>query len=63
VILFFAFSLASSACWSFFLVVSFLFLFLFDYQNVCVVIALIKGEIESHVWFEDRGMVASWCDE
>jgi hypothetical protein len=31
--------------------------------NVCVVNALIKGEIEDHVWFEDRWMVASWCDE
>jgi hypothetical protein len=30
---------------------------------VCVVNTLIKGEIEDHVWFEDRGMVASWCDE
>jgi hypothetical protein len=29
---------------------------------VCVVNALIKGEIEDHVWFEDRWMVASWCD-
>jgi hypothetical protein len=44
------------------LVVSFLFPFLFDYQ-MCVVNALIKGEIESHVWFEDWWMVASWCDE
>jgi hypothetical protein len=26
---------------------------------VCVVNALIKGEIEDHVWFEDRWMVAS----
>jgi hypothetical protein len=25
--------------------------------------ALIQGEIEDHVWFEDRWMVASWCDE
>jgi hypothetical protein len=31
--------------------------------NVCVVNALIKGEIEDHVWFEDRWMVASLCDE
>jgi hypothetical protein len=31
--------------------------------NVCVVNALIKGGIEDHVWFEDRWMVASWCDE
>jgi hypothetical protein len=30
-------------------VVSFLFPFLFDYQNVCVVNALIKEEIESHM--------------
>jgi hypothetical protein len=28
-----------------------------------VVNALIKGEIEDHVWFEDRWMVASLCDE
>jgi hypothetical protein len=32
-------------------------------SNVCVVNALIKGEIEDHVRFEDRWMVASWCDE
>jgi hypothetical protein len=25
--------------------------------------ALMKGEIEDHVWFEDRWMVASLCDE
>jgi hypothetical protein len=30
---------------------------------VDVVNALIKGEIKDHVWFEDRWMVASWCDE
>jgi hypothetical protein len=30
---------------------------------VGVVNALIKGEIEDHVLFEDRWMVASWCDE
>jgi hypothetical protein len=30
---------------------------------VGVVSALIKGEIEDLVWFEDRWMVASWCDE
>jgi hypothetical protein len=30
---------------------------------VCVVNALIKREIEDHVWFEDRWMVDSWCDE
>jgi hypothetical protein len=39
------------------------FPFLFGYQILCVVNALIKGEIEDHVWFEDRWMVASWCDE
>jgi hypothetical protein len=30
---------------------------------VGVVNALIKGEIEDHVWFEDRWMITSWCDE
>jgi hypothetical protein len=30
---------------------------------VGVVNALIKGEIEDHVWFEGRWMVGSWCDE
>jgi hypothetical protein len=30
---------------------------------VGVVNALIKRETEDHVWFEDRWMVASWCDE
>jgi hypothetical protein len=30
---------------------------------VGVVNALFKGEIEDHVWFEDRWMVASWCDK
>jgi hypothetical protein len=38
------------------------FSFLSGYY-MCVVNALIKGEIEDHVWFEDRWMVASWCDE
>jgi hypothetical protein len=32
-------------------------------SNVCVVNELIKGEIEDHVWFEDRWMVTSGCDE
>jgi hypothetical protein len=27
---------------------------------MCVVNALIKGEMEDHVLFEDRWMVASW---
>jgi hypothetical protein len=48
----------SIACWSFFLFVSFHFPFLW-FPNMCVVNALIKGEIEDHVWFEDRWMVAS----
>jgi hypothetical protein len=30
---------------------------------MCFVNALIKGEIEDHVWFGDRCMVSSWCDE
>jgi hypothetical protein len=46
-----------------FLFFSFLFLFSRVTICVCVVNALIKGEIEDHVWFEDRWMVASWCDE
>jgi hypothetical protein len=40
------------------LFVSFLFLSP-CYFRVGVVNALIKGEIEDHVWFEDRWMVAS----
>jgi hypothetical protein len=39
------------------------FLFSLRLLYVCVVNALIKGEIEDHVWFDDRWMVASWCDE
>jgi hypothetical protein len=46
-----------------FLSVSFLFSFSLQLPNVCLVNALIKGEIEDHVWFEDRCMVASLCDE
>jgi hypothetical protein len=30
---------------------------------MCVVNALIKGEIQDHVWFENWWMVASWCDK
>jgi hypothetical protein len=39
--------------------------FFFSLLLLCVgvVNALIKGEIEDHVWFEDRWMVASLCDE
>jgi hypothetical protein len=46
----------------FFLFVTFLFLFSLVIY-VGVVNALIKGEIEDHVWFEDWWMVASLCDE
>jgi hypothetical protein len=64
VILLFSFVWLSIACWSFFLFVSFLFFsFLSCYFRVGVVNAVIKGEIEDHVWFEDRWMVASLCDE
>jgi hypothetical protein len=44
----------------------YLFLFFFFslvLLHVGVVNALIEGEIEDHVWFEDRWMVASLCDE
>jgi hypothetical protein len=41
----------------FFLLVSFLFLFSLI-TIMCVVNALIKEEIEDHVWFDDRWMVA-----
>jgi hypothetical protein len=62
VIFLFAFLWLSIACWSFFC--SFLFfLFSLGLLYVCVVNGLIKGEIEDHVWFEDRWMVTSWCDE
>jgi hypothetical protein len=53
-----AFVWLSIACWSFFL-----FVFSVVLLFVGIVNALIKGEIEDHVWFEDRWMVASWCDE
>jgi hypothetical protein len=43
---------------------SFLFFFFsLVLHYVGVVSALIKGEVEDHVWFEDRWMVASLCDE
>jgi hypothetical protein len=38
------------------------FLFSLVLLFVGVVNALIKEEIEDHVWFEDRSMVASLCD-
>jgi hypothetical protein len=62
VIFLFAILWLSIACWSFFY--SFLFFFFsLRLLYVCVVNALIRGEIADHVWFEDRWMVASWCDE
>jgi hypothetical protein len=63
VILLFAFLLLSIACSGFFLFVSFLFSFPLVLLHVGVVNALIKGEIEDHVWFEDRWMVTSLSDE
>jgi hypothetical protein len=62
VILLFAFVWLSIACWSFFLFI-FSFSFSLVLLHVGVVNALIKGEIEDHVWFEDWWMVASLCDE
>jgi hypothetical protein len=62
VILLFGFDWLSIACWSFFLFVSFLFFSLL-LLYVGAVNALIKGEIEDHVRFEDQWMVASLCDE
>jgi hypothetical protein len=61
--------LALCLCSSFDRLLEFLFVrlfsfsFLFCYFRVGVVNALIKGEIEDHVWFEDWWMVASLCDE
>jgi hypothetical protein len=43
--------------------IRFLFSFSLELPNVCVVNALIKGEIEDHVWYKDQWMVPSWCDE
>jgi hypothetical protein len=45
------------------LFIHFFFSFSLRFLYVCVVNALINGEIEDHVWFEDRWMVTSWCDE
>jgi hypothetical protein len=62
VILLFAFVWLSIAYWSFFLFVS--FLFLFSLVTLCGCCQCThQGEIEDHVWFEDRWMVASLCDE
>jgi hypothetical protein len=62
VIFLLAFLWLSITCWSFFVFVSFFF-FSLRLLYVWVVNVLITGEIEDHVWFEDRWMVASLCDE
>jgi hypothetical protein len=56
-------SLAFDRLFEFLFIRFFSFLFLSGLQIMCVVNALIKGEIEDHVWFEDQWMVASLCDE
>jgi hypothetical protein len=56
-------SLASDRLLRFLLICFFSFSFSLVLLLVGVVNALIKGEIEDHVWFEDRWMVASLCDE
>jgi hypothetical protein len=61
--------LALNLCLAFDRLLEFLFVrffsfsFLSCYFRVGVLNALIKGEIEDLVWFEDRWMVASLCDE
>jgi hypothetical protein len=63
VILLFAFVWLSIACWSFFLFVSFIFVFSLVTLCGCCQCTHQGGEIEDHVWFEDRWIVASLCDE
>jgi hypothetical protein len=58
----FGFRLLVGVSFCSFLFFSFLFFSLL-LLYVGVVNALIKGETEDHVWFEDRWMVASLCDE
>jgi hypothetical protein len=58
-----ALCLAFDRLLEFLFVCFFSFSFLFCYFHVGVVNALIKAEIEDHVWFEDRWMVAPFCDE
>jgi hypothetical protein len=53
VISLFAFLWLSIACWSF-LFIRFFSFFALKLLYVCVVNALIKGDIEDHVWFEDQ---------
>jgi hypothetical protein len=54
VILLFAFLWLSITCWSFSFYFFLFFFFSLVLLHVGVVNALIKGEIEDHVWFEDR---------
>jgi hypothetical protein len=63
VILLFVFVWLSIACWSFFLFVSFLFLFSVVTFVWVLLMHSSRGEIKDHVWFEDRWMVVSLCDE
>jgi hypothetical protein len=56
-------SLAFDRLLRFLLICFFSFSFSLVSLHVGVVNALINGEIEDHVWFEDRWMVASLCDE
>jgi hypothetical protein len=63
VIFLFAFLWFSIACSNFFFYSFLFFFFSLRLLSVCVVNALIKGEIKDLVWFEDWWMVASWCDE
>jgi hypothetical protein len=61
-----SFSLPLVGFWSLVGVSFYSFLFFFFSLRllyVCVVNALVKGEIEDHVWFKDRWMVTSLCDE
>jgi hypothetical protein len=46
-----------------FLFICFFFFFSLVLLLLGVFNALIKGDIEDHVWFEDRWIVASLCDE
>jgi hypothetical protein len=56
-------SLAFDSLFRFLFICFFSFPFSLWLQIMCVVNALIMGEIEDHVWFKDRWMVASLCDE
>jgi hypothetical protein len=56
-------SLAFDRLLRFLFICFFYFSFSLVLLRVGVVNALIKKEIEDHVWFEDRWMVASLCDE